>query len=89
MRKNKMYMVLDKHHGVMIAAKNNGDTCYFKKFAEAWDYVTDPIDAEALGPIDLIEVTGAPPGRQGPEVYSLDEKDEIVDDLLQRYAFAS
>jgi len=89
MRKNTLCKVLDKHHGEMIAAKNNGDTCYFKKFAEAWDYVTDPIDAEMLGEIDMIEVNGAPPGRQGSECYGLNQKDEIVDDLLQRHAFAS
>lgn len=82
-----MYKVLDKHHGEMIAAKNNGDNAYFKTFSEAWAYVTDPIDAELLGPIDLIEITGAPPGRQGPEVYSLDEKDEIAKDLFQRAPF--
>jgi hypothetical protein len=89
MRKNMMYKVLDKHHGEMIVAKNSGDVRFFKSFSEAWAFVTDPIDIELLGEIDLIEVNGAPPGRQGPECYGLDQKDEIIDDLWQRRAFKS
>ncbi len=87
MRKNTMYKVLDKHHGEMIAAKNNGDVMFFKTFSEAWAFVTDPIDIELLGEVDLIDVHGAPPGRQVQDVYSLDEKDLIAKDLFQRVPF--
>jgi hypothetical protein len=87
MRKSTMCKVTNAYHGEMISVKNNGDVMCFKSFSDAWTFATDPIDAELLGAVELIEVNGAPPGRQGAELYELDEKDEIAKDLWQRIPF--
>jgi len=87
MRKNTLSKVICQHHGEMIGARNNGEYMYFKEFDEAYAYVTDPIDVEFLGEIDLIEVHGAPPGPQSPGVYLPGEKNNIRKDLDRRVPF--
>lgn len=84
---NTMCRVFSKHHGMLFAAKNNRDTMCFSKFDDAYAYVTNVIDEETLGPIDVIQVWGAPPGNQVQATYSPEEKDAIRTDLESREPF--
>ena len=87
MRKSTMCKVVTPHHGEQISVENNGDIRCFKTFKEAYDYATDPIDAEVLGEIELIEVNGAAPGPQSPGRHNPDDLDEIATDLWVRQPF--
>lgn len=80
-----MCKVLTLAHGELISVKNNGDVLCFKLFKDAYAYALSGQDL--LGPVDLIEVNGAPPGNQSPGLYSPDEKDAIAKDLWFRTPF--
>jgi hypothetical protein len=77
-----MYKVATEHFGVLISVTNCGDTRCYKKFDEAYDFATEAID----GPVELIEITGAPPG---PQLARLDpeNKDEIEFNLASALPF--
>lgn len=49
-------------HGELIAVNAHGDSVSFGDFARAYDFATQTIDP--TDPVELLEVHGAPPGRQ-------------------------
>ena len=84
MRVSTMCKVHHPAHGELISVKAHGDTMCFKDFDSAYKHATLLLDPE--DPVEIIEVLGAPPGRQFERFFP-DHRDEIEVALIAGYRF--